>query len=47
MMISFLEIAAKVVFKITFTALAKYVVSRIKERAVPISSRKGSDETIN
>ena len=40
--LSLIEIAAKVIFKISFTTLVKHVVSRIKERTAPIDIRDGS-----
>ena len=43
---SIVETAAKIIFKVVFTALVKYVVSRItKGRTAPISSRDGSNAT--
>ena len=39
---SLVLIAAKVVFKETFTALVKFTMSRIKERIAPICSRDDS-----
>ncbi|MCL2357162.1 MAG: hypothetical protein FWC70_08400 [Defluviitaleaceae bacterium] len=42
---SLVETAAKIIFKVVFTALVKYVVSRIaKGRTAPISGRDGSDK---
>ena len=46
LILSFIEIAAKVIFKVAFKTLAEYVVSRIKERTAPITSRDGSDTVV-
>jgi hypothetical protein len=43
--LSLVEIALKVVFKETFTALFKRKVSRNKERIAPMASRDDSDTT--
>jgi hypothetical protein len=44
LILSIVEIAARVNLNITFTALVKRVVSRMtKERTAPISGRDGSD----
>jgi len=40
--LSLMEIAAKVVFKVTFTTLVKDIVSRIKERTAPMNGRDDS-----
>lgn len=39
MIFSLLELAVKVVVKVVFTTLTKHAISRIKEKAAPISSR--------
>jgi hypothetical protein len=45
LLFSIVEIAAKVIFNVTFTALVKRVVSRMtKEKTAP-DQRDGSDET--
>jgi hypothetical protein len=44
--LSLISIAMKVVFKETFTALLKRIVSSKKERIVPISSKDDSDNTV-
>ncbi|MCL2357161.1 MAG: hypothetical protein FWC70_08395 [Defluviitaleaceae bacterium] len=43
---SIVETAAKIIFKVVFTALVKYAVSRItKGKTAPIGSRDGSNNT--
>ena len=42
-LLSLLSDVIKIIVKVTVKALAKYVVSRKKERTAPIGSRDGSD----
>jgi hypothetical protein len=45
--LSLVNIAMKVIFKETFTALIKRIVSRTKERIVPIGSKDDSVDDLN